>query len=247
MSVRANDQGSFRFDKVQPGEYTVAAGALMATLRPGTVDAMQVIVGVRTPGGSGGTYFPGTADASRSRGFTVTAGAVVENIDFRLVAGAASWNGPLPRTVRGRIVVEGGVKPTLRSNQFSLFFSYGPENFTAKVTFLDGPRRVDAPSTRLEALLGGPMEMSGFVPLPAFPDAEFQFSIPEGEYLVSQPTPPAPPPGFRPSLGTHHVKGVSFGAVDIMKNLMTVKTPISDTLVITLAPCTPTTRDPLCP
>jgi hypothetical protein len=89
--------------------------------------------------------------------------------------------------------------------------------------------------------------MTGFVPMPAFPDAEFQISIPEGEYLVSMAAPPAPPPGMRPSLGTHYVKGVSFGAVDIMKNLMTVKTPITDTLVVTLAPCTPTTRDPLCP
>ena len=76
--------------------------------------------------------------------------------------------------------------------------------------------------------------MVGMIALPVFPDTEFQVSMPEGEYLASVSAPTAPPPGMRPSLGTHYVKGVSFGTVDIMKNLMTVKTPISDMLVITL-------------
>jgi hypothetical protein len=250
MSAQTNDQGVFRFDRVPSGEYTVVAGALMTSLLPGTVDAVQAIVvtpSVGVPAArAGGTYFPGTSDVSQARTVTVTDSANIQNINFNLAVGG-SWTDPMPRTIRGRIVVEGGVKPTLRSNQFGLRFSDGPANFTATVTFLDGPRRTDAPSTRLEALSGGPKSMVGFVPLPAFPDAEFKVSIPEGEYLVSVATPPAPPPGMRSSLGTHYVKGVSFGAVDIMKNLMTVKTPISDTLVITLAPCTTTTRDPLCP
>jgi hypothetical protein len=242
MSAQTNDQGVFRFDRVPPGQYNVFAGALMTSLLPGTVDAVQAIV--ITP--SVGAYFPGTTDVAQARAVTVTDRANIENINFNLPVGG-SWTGPMPRMIRGRVVVEGGVKPTLRSNQFGLRFSDGPANFTATVTFLDGPRRADAPSTRLEALSGGPKSMVGLVPLPAFPEAEFKVSIPEGEYLVSVSAPPTPPPGMRPSLGTHYVKGVSFGAVDIMKNLMTVKTPISDTLVITLAPCTPTTRDPLCP
>lgn len=250
LAVQTNDQGFFRFDRVPPGQYTLVAGALMATLLPGTVDAVQAIVVSPSVGvllaRAGGTYFPGTADVTQAGTITVTDFANIENINFNLVPGA-SWTDPMPRAIRGRIVVEGGVKPTLRSNQFGLRLSDGPANFTATVTFLDGPRQAEAPSTRLEALSGGPKSMVGLVPLPIFPAAEFQVSIPEGEYLVSVSAPPAPPPGMRPSMGTHYVKGVSFGTVDIMKNLMTVKTPISETLVITLAPCPPTTRDPLCP
>src|SRR5262245_55118543 len=69
ISIRTttNDAGSFRFDNVRPGEYTVFAGAVLATLLPGTNNSPQAIVlspPALLPTRSVGTFFPGTSDIS---------------------------------------------------------------------------------------------------------------------------------------------------------------------------------------
>jgi len=57
---------------------------------------------------------------------------------------------------------------------------------------------------------------------------------------------PAPKPSSQSRTGNYYLKGLSWGAVDLMKNLMTVKDPISDELVITFAKCMAGTQDPQC-
>ena len=61
----------------------------------------------------------------------------------------------------------------------------------------------------------------------------------------NQPAPPANPDPE--SQGTHYVKGMSYGGTDLKRELMTLQGASENELVITLAPCTPTTEDPLCP
>jgi hypothetical protein len=247
-TVVTNNDGSFRIEKVPPGRYTVLAAAFMVMILPGTADASQAVVYTTSPPfilpGSP-TFFPGTTDASQAAVITVAPGASNASIDFTLAA--SPWSDPSLQAVRGRIVVEGGGNPALKSDQFSLFFSDGPGNRATDVTFMDGPRKPATTSTRLERSLQGFETVTSVVPMPAFPDGAFRIFVRDGVYRVIQPAPAA---SARPShypQGLYYVKAMSFGGLDLMKDLMRVQGPSANEFVITLAKCTAATQDPLCP
>ena len=244
-----NIDGSFRFEKVPPGQYTVLAVAFMVTILPGTADASQAVVyTTRAPFilPESGTFFPGTTDASRATVITVASGASIANIDFTLAEGSSPRSDAPLQAVRGKIVVEGGGTPTLHSDQFSLFFSDGPDNRATDVTFIDGPRKRATTSTRLERSSQGFEMVTSVVPMPAFPDGAFRVFVRDGLYRVIQPAPPASPSPSHSQPGRYYVKAMSFGGTDLMKDLMRVQGPVANELVITLAKCTAATKDPLC-
>ena len=243
-----NNDGLFRVGRIRPGQYTLVAGAIMATILPGTADASQAVVYTARPSflpPESGTFFPGTADASQAQVITVASDAANANLDFALAAGA--WSDLSLQAVHGRIVVEGGDTPALNSDEFSLFLSNGPGNRATDVTFLDRPRKPAATSTRLETSPQGFQTITSAVPMPAFPDGAFRIFVRDGVYRVIQPAPATLPlPGHYPQ-ELYYVKAMSFGGVDLMKNLMTVQGPSANEFVITLAKCTAATQDPLCP
>lgn len=248
-TVVTNNDGSFRVG-VPPGQYTVLAAGFMVTILPGTADASQAVVyTTRAPFilPEGGTFFPGTTDASQAAVITVAPGTSNPNINFTLAAGASPWSDPSLQAVRGRIVVEGGGTPAIHSDQFSLFFSDGPGNRATDVTFMDGPRKQATTSTRLERSLQGFETVTSVVPMPAFPDGAFQIFVRDGVYRVIQPAPAASAPPSHYPQGAYYVKAMSFGGMDLMKDLMRVQGPSANELVITLAKCTAATQDPLCP
>jgi hypothetical protein len=255
IRTQTNDDGFFRFSNVRPGQYTVFAGAIVATLLPGAIEGARAIV-FTTPGVGGGlrsgigTYFPGTADLSTATAINVAAGTIVDNINFTLTTGALNWDGPPFRMVPVKIVVEGGGTPTFQSDQFSLTFSDGPANVSANVTFLGGPRKPAGPLTRIERQRE-PFLVTSVIPMPTFPDGEFRLALPEGILRVGPAAPISPSAGGTsshvvvPARSYFYIKSMTFGATDLMKELMTLRTP--DTLVITLARCTDTTtQEPLC-
>ena len=245
-TVVTNDNGFFRIGRVPPGQYAVLAGASMATILPGTPDASQAVVHTtRAPFGDG-TFFPGTTDASHAALITVVPGVSNANIDFSLAAGASPWRDPSLQAVHGKIVVEGGGAPTMKSDQLSLFFSDGPGNRATMVTFMDGPRRAATTSTRLETSVMGFETVTSVVPMPAFPNGTFRIFVRDGVYRVIQPAPPSPPADHSQQ-GGYYVKAMSFGGMDLMKDLMMVRGLVANELVITLAKCTAATQDPLCP
>jgi len=245
-AVTKND-GSFRFGAVPPGQYTVLAAAFVATILPGTADASQAVVYMSPtfrPGS--GTFFPGTNDPSQAAVITVAPGASNANVDFTLAPGAPPWSDPSMQAVRGKIVVEGGGTPAISSDKFSLFFSDGPGNRATDVTFMDGPRKPAATSTRLERSAQFEM-VTSVVPMPAFPDGAFRIFVRDGVYRLIQPASAASPRPSQHPQGTYYVKGMSFGGMDLMKELMRVQGSPANELVITLAKCSAATQDPLCP
>jgi hypothetical protein len=227
----------------------VLAHAYLATILPGTADASQALMHTNAPFltlAASGTFFPGTADASQAGEITVTSGAVAPNIDFTLAAGPP-WSDASLQVVRGRIVVEGGGTPTVNSDQFSLFFSDGPGNRATDVTFVDGSRKPTAISTRHEKTLQGFETVTSIIPMPAFPDGRFRIFVRDGMYRVIQPAHATSPRSTHYPQGLYYVKAMSFGGLDLMKELMKLQGPSTNELVITLAKCTATTQDPLCP
>jgi hypothetical protein len=234
-----NNDGSFRIPQVPPGQYTVLAAAFVVTILPGTADAAQAIVYTTRPPF---TFFPGTTDASQAEVITV-APASNANINFTLAT--SPWSDPSLQAVRGRIVVEGGGTPAINSDQFSLFLSDGPGNRATDVTFMDGPQKPATTSTRLESSFQGFETVTSVIPMPTFPDGAFRIFVRDGVYRVIQPAPAASP---RPRhQGIYYVKAMSFGGLDLMKDLMRVQGPSANELVITLAKCGAATQDPLCP
>jgi len=172
--------------------------------------------------------------------------ASIANIDFILAEGASPWSEPSIQAVREKTVVEGGGSPALHSDQFSLFFSDGPGNRATDVTFIDGPRKRATTSTRLERSIQGFEMVTSVVPMPAFPDGAFRLFVRDGLYRVIEPAPPASPSPSHSQQGRYYVKAMSFGTLDLMKDLMRVQGPDANELVITLAKCTAATQDPLC-
>jgi hypothetical protein len=83
--------------------------------------------------------------------------------------------------------------------------------------------------------------------MPAFPDGAFRIFVRDGIYRVIQPASAASPRPSQHLQGTYYVKAMSFGGMDLMKDLMRVQGPSANELVITLAKCTAATEDPLCP
>jgi hypothetical protein len=250
QTVQTNSEGRFRFDKVSAGSYGVFAGAVVAGIVGASADSPQVVVlgrgfplSLSTLARQTGTFFPGTGDLQSAGILTLDSETVRENIDIVLVPG------PLPSNVRfhelrGRILVEGGGVPAFRSGDFGLFFSDGVANQSTALTFRDGVQKPATPSTSLE-MLSGPIVINEVVPMPEFPDGTFRMILPEGIYRVIQPA-SAPKPSPHSGSVNYYLKGLSWGAVDLMKNLMTVKEPISDELVLTFAKCTAASQDPQC-
>jgi len=144
----------------------------------------------------------------------------------------------------GKVVVEGGDGSALQSGEFALFFSDGVANQSTALTFRDGAQKFTTPSTRLE-VLSGPIVIYEVVQMPAFPDDTVRMILPEGIYRVI-PSASAPKPSSRGGTVKYYVKGLSWTSVDLMKNLMTVKDPMSDELVITFAKCMAAAQDPQC-
>jgi hypothetical protein len=256
-AVQTDAQGVFRIDKVAPNQYRIMAAAVQATLFPGTRDASQAIVIVssrfgpalmRSGGGpQGGTFFPGTLDSSKATTINVTPGEVLGNVNFTLAT--STLNDASLMTIHGKIEVEGGGSLTLGLKQLRLFFSDGPGNRGTNVTFLDKVRQPVAASTRFEPPTQSSTlnSVDGVLFLPSFPDGAFHIYIREGVYRVIQSGQPAGIPSVQDGSVGYYIKGLSFGATDLMKDLMTVRGPIKDELVIRMAKCTAETRDePLC-
>ena len=248
--VQTDAEGRFRFDKVMAGSYRVFAGAVVAGIAEASAGSPQVVVLGRgflldpsTLARQTGTYFPSTGNLESASILTIDSETVQENINIVLVPG------PLPSNIRfhelrGRVVVEGGGAPAFRSGEFGLFFSDGVANQSTALTFRDGVQKSTTPSTSLE-VLNGPIVINEVVQMPATPDDTFRMILPEGIYRVIQPA-KAPKPSSHSGPDNYYLKGLSWGGVDLMKNLMTVKVPISEELVITFAKCTVTTQDPQC-
>lgn len=242
-----NIDGFFSMN-VPPGRYALFAGAFMGTILPGTADASPAVVysqstPIFTQLGNG-TFYPGTTDASQAGVITVTPGAPNQNLNFTLAA-SASWTPPLFQVVQGRFVIEGGGTPTMRSDQLHLFFSDGPGNRAIDVTFKDGLGKPAGTLTRLDTSQRFET-VTSLVPMPAFPNGSFRIFVVDGLYRVIQPAPPASsnPSHFQQT--GYYIKAMSFGTVDLMKELMRVQGPVANELVITLAKCTDSTRDALC-
>jgi hypothetical protein len=247
VSGQTDRSGLFRFQNVLPGSYCLLAGALVTTVDEAG-EALPLVVHDSTLGVGGcrvsgtGTYFPGTTDLQRAGAVTVSAGAVTGNVDITLAKGRYPYSDFPLRILRGKFVVEGGGPPILGRGELNLFFSDGPGNRSATVTFLSGPGMPARAWTRLESRSVF-RSLTSVIPMPASPDGAFRLLLPEGLYRVIQPAVSAQATGH--SRG-HYIKGMSFGTADLMKELMTVRARVQDELVITLATCTESTQDPLC-
>jgi hypothetical protein len=248
--VQTDAEGRFRFDKVMAGSYRLFAGAMVAGIAETSAGSPQVVIAGRafllnlsTLARQTGTYFPSTGDLQNASILALDSETVQQNIDIVLAPG------PLPSNIRfhelrGKVIVEGDGAPAFQSGQFGLFFSDGVANQSTALIFRDGAQKSTTPSTTLE-VLSGPIVINEVVQMPAFPDDTFRMILPEGIYRVIQPA-SAPKLSSHIGAGNYYVKGLSWGAVDLMKNLMTVKSPISDELVITFAKCVAATQDPQC-
>jgi hypothetical protein len=218
--VESDSAGMFRIEGVPPGRYGLMAGEV-----------------------SSPTYFPGTLDASKAGVITVVAGSAIGNLNFALAAepGPTLWTstrippGPVPGPalygLSGRIVVEPGGTQAIKAAAVEMFFADSPKTMTANVTFQAGSS--SPASMKLEVTFAGVTgrlwHVTSVVPMPLAFAGAFRLSLPEGEYRVSQA-------GTRKS-GGYYVKGISFGAADLMKNLMEFRRDTTDELVITLAEC----------
>src|SRR5262245_58809605 len=239
VSSQTDRNGLFRFQNVRTGSYRVLAVALVATVEEAG-DALPVVV--LSPRVAG-TYFPRTTELERAGTVTVTAGAATGNVDITLAQETYPYSDFPLRVVRGKFVVEGGGVPNFSRDELDLFFSDGPENRSAMVTFLGGTGTPARASTRLESNTSSFRSVTGVIPIPASPDGVFQLLLPEGLYRVIQPAPSGKATSH--SKG-QYIKGMSFGTADLMKELMTVRAPVRNELVITLAKCTESTQDPWC-
>jgi Carboxypeptidase regulatory-like domain len=76
-----DDRGQFRFFGLAPGTYYLCAqsGAF------GTLPVVDESLAVPTPAGFAPTFFPGTTDASKSRGIAVTLASTTTGVTIRLV------------------------------------------------------------------------------------------------------------------------------------------------------------------
>jgi hypothetical protein len=251
LMVQTDRSGLFRLQNVRSGSYCVLATALVTTIEEAG-QAWPVVVhspfltalmaGCRFSGT--GTYFPGTTDLQRAGTVTLVDGAGSANADITLAHGAYPYSDFPLRIVRGKFVVEGGGPPIFRRDELELFFSDGPGNRSATVTFLTGTATPKRAVTRLEAR--NPFRsLTSVVPMPVTPDGAFRLVLPDGLYRVLQPAPSTKPTSHSTSRG-QYIKGMSFGTADLMKELMSVRAPEQDELVITLATCTESTQDPLC-
>jgi hypothetical protein len=246
-SGQTNADGSFRIGPVQPGEYQLIASAFQTTIFPGTADAARAIVLVSNRAGPAigaprmGTYFPGTADGSKATAINVGLG--VENTDITLATVPTPWNDPALRAIHGRIVVEGGGTLAHTLGDLSLFFSDGPDGRAANLTFLDKP--VVASSIRFEppTFQNTLDSVNSVTALPSPPNGEFRLYIRTGAYRVLQLGPPLSVQTGRSGSPGFYIKGLSFGATDLMKELMKVQEPTKDELIITLAQCTAAIKD----
>jgi hypothetical protein len=249
VSGQTDRSGLFRLQNVRSGSYWVLAAGLVTTIE-GAGEALPVVVHSSTVGVGGfrlpgtGTYFPGTTDLQRAGTVTVSAGAATGNVDITLAQGTYPYSDFPLRIVRGKFVVEGGGPPILSRDELNLFFSDGPGNRSATVTFLGGTGMPARASTRLESRASF-RSVTGVIPMPASPDGAFRLLLPEGLYRVIQPAVSAKATGH--SRGEYmYIKGMLFGTADLMKELMAVRAPVQDELVITLTKCTESTQDPLC-
>ena len=232
----SDNSGAFRIENLPPGQYEVFAAAQASTVtEAGETMHIAIISRLLGPRRLGdGTYFP-------SR-ITVSPGATVENIDIALSPRATPFIDVPVHILRAKLVAEGGGIPTIGSYELSLMISDAPANITAPVIFVGGFPRPASSSIRFESLQG-PLVLTSMVPMPQSPDGQFRLVLPEGVYRVSQQGPIR----TSPRDSRYYVKGLSFGTVDVMKGLMTVKGPIQDELVITLAKCTTdSTKEPMC-
>jgi len=248
--VQTDAEGRFRFEKVMAGTYRVFAGAVVAGISGASAGSPQVVVlgrafllNLSTLARQTGTYFPSTGDLQKASILALDSETVQENIDIVLAPG------PLPSNIRfhelrGKVVVEGDGATAFHSGEFGLFFSDGVANQSIALTIRAGAQKSATPSTSLE-VLSGPIVINEVVQMPAFPDDTFRMILPEGIYRVIQPA-SAPKPSSHSGAGNYYLKGLSWGSVDLRKNLMTVKSPVSDELVITFAKCMTATQDPQC-
>lgn len=255
VQTMTKDDGSFRFDNVRPGQYIVYTPALATTLSSAPNSTAQGIVlspRVAVIARRVGTFYPGTADSAAATPINVASGTNVENVNFSLASGALIWGGPQFQEVTAKIVVEGGGTPVFHSDRFGLLFSDSPANVATTVVFQDGQGKPAAPLSRIERTQQ-PFLVNVLLPMPAFPGGEFRLALPEGSIRVGQVAPvrePARPASHvvTPARNYYYIKSMTFGATDLMKDLMTLQAPARDTLVITLARCSSnmTTQELFC-
>jgi hypothetical protein len=252
LQAQTNGEGYFRFENVRPGQYVVFAAAALSPLIPGTENASPgIVLSPRAiPARRVGTFYPGTADASQATAITVAASSRVDNINFELASSPLNWSGPQFQLVPAKIIVEGGGTPSFHSDQFGLAFSDASANISLTATFKDGQQKPATSSTRIERTQE-PFLISAIVPMPAFPAGEFRLLLPQGDLRVGYVAPikETPRPASHvvpPAKNYYYIKSMTFGATDLMKELMPVRGAIRDILVITLARCTDTTKEILC-
>jgi hypothetical protein len=247
---RSDNDGNFRFENVPAGQYYVFAAARVATVSEQS-ETMSFALPVQGPlglvsfagaRGAAGTFFRGAVDVQNATPITVSSGNTTENVHVVLAPGSLPDGTPPMRIVRGRFVADGGGIPTIGSNILNLILSDGPANLFSEVAFMGGFRRPAADTARFEQL-NGPKAVYSTIRMPSTEDGEFRLLLPEGTWRVS----PQGPMKTNGRDARYYIKNMSFGATDLLKDLMTLSGPNESELVITLARCTQNTAtEPMC-
>lgn len=238
VGVQTDEQGNFRIENAPAGSYQIFASALAAPVTV-TGKTMQVVVVSRSlpmANRGEGTYFPGTPSPQTAGTVTVYFGQTTANVDITLAPKSTPFIDVPLQTVRGRFVAEGGGTPTIGSSELAFMISDSPANVHSEVAFRGGYQSRD--SIRFQSL-SGPKAFSSVLAMPA--DARFQLILPDGVYRVS-PQGPTKDNGHDPR---YYVKSMSFGKIDLTRELMTISGAPQDEMVITLAKCMDS-KDPAC-
>jgi hypothetical protein len=236
--------GGFRIGNLPAGQYRVfAAARVQAVTENGETIPMIVPSARQGPiaGAANGTYFPGSANIQEATAVPVSSDLTSANINIVLAPGVANSNLAF-RILRGKFVADGGGFATIGENELDLIFSDGPANVFSEVTFIGAFRRPAPEAARFDQL-SGPKGVRNVFSMPTKEDGQFRLVLPEGEFRVS-PQGPMRNNGH----GTrYYIKSMSYGTMDLMRDLMTLRGSNQNELVITLAKCTAdSTKEPMC-
>jgi hypothetical protein len=171
---------------------------------------------------------------------TVSPGETTSTVEITLAPKTTPFVDLPLRIIRGRFATEGGGAPAIGSNELKFLISDSPANLYSEVSFRGEARSPAVDSIRFQSLQG-PRAFTSVLAMPTSPDGQFRLLLPEGLYRVSSQG-PTKDNGHDPR---YYVKGISFGKIDLMKELMPIGATTSDELVITLAKCRDS-KDPLC-
>jgi hypothetical protein len=157
------------------------------------------------------TYYPGTLDPKSAQIFTIEAGSNTDVLAFAIPSAIASLGGV--GRISGKVVNENGRPPILLRKLYVLV-----RNARKTTVFGEDGVRIQGSGT--------------FGAIPVSRDGRFELSLKDGEYPVSLIT------GLGEPLSAgdgYYVKSITFGAVDLLKEKLTVRGPTSSTITITVA------------